>query len=173
MVTNVLTGVGPWTVVWSLNQQTFVQGPVGVGPGPFTNTLVVYPTNTIGATTISNNLFFVTGVTDTASCLQLPKDITGTNTIAVQPLASIAANGFTLRTNDFFLLKDLGGNPATTTSAKITSRTVDNSGNIFLGMSFATGSGSGQSLSNFLYITNHLVLSGAPPWTVTMMEVGR
>ena len=102
-LTNILTGIGPWTNVWSLNGQTYQQvvGSVGA-PGPFTNNLLVYPTNSVGADSASNNLYFVTSLINGDTCSgNEPGDIVGTNTLTINPRPTATLTAFnTTNCND-------------------------------------------------------------------------
>ena len=86
-LTNVLTGIGPWTNVWSLDGQTFQQVVGSVGQaGPFTNSLLVSPTNGVGANTASNNVYYVASLINGDTCSgNQPGDILGTNTLTINP----------------------------------------------------------------------------------------
>src|SRR6185503_1182546 len=53
-LTNILTGLGPWTLVWSSNDQQVVQAITNAVPGPFTNAFVVVPTNTLPNSAFTN-----------------------------------------------------------------------------------------------------------------------
>jgi hypothetical protein len=86
-LTNVLTGLGPWTVVWSSNNVLVTQ-PVNVaGHGPVTNTFTVVPTNT--APNLSyTNIYFVHSVSNNGTlCIgdQTP-DLTGAVDVVINPL---------------------------------------------------------------------------------------
>ena len=86
-LTNVLTGIGPWTNVWSLNGQTYQQVVGSVGQaGPFTNSLLVSPTNSVGANTASNNVYYVASLINGDTCSgNRPGDILGTNILTINP----------------------------------------------------------------------------------------
>ena len=86
-ITNILTGVGPWTVGWFSNGVVVPPQSVGSpGGGPFTYTVKVYPANSFGANTPSNNIYYITSVQDANSCFgNEPGDIRGTNTMVVNP----------------------------------------------------------------------------------------
>ena len=86
-LTNVLTGIGPWTNVWSLDGQTFQQVVGSVGqPGPLTNSLLVFPTNSVGADTASNNVYYVSALINGDTCSGNESgDIVGTNTLTINP----------------------------------------------------------------------------------------
>ena len=86
-LTNVLTGIGPWTNVWSLGGQTFPQVVGSAGQaGPLTNSLLVTPTNSFGANTVSNNIYYISGLFNGNTCSgNLPVDLVGTNIITVNP----------------------------------------------------------------------------------------
>ena len=86
-LTNTLTGNGPWVVVWN---DGLVQTNLSIGAGPSTLNRTVYPTNTFGADSASNNVYYVTNVVDADSCVgNQAGDITGvvTNTIDPRPTA--------------------------------------------------------------------------------------
>jgi hypothetical protein len=92
-LTNLLTGVGPWTVSWNDGVVQTTNGPAG---SPVTLVRTVNPTNSFGVNTVSNNVFYVTNVVDANSCIgNLPGDITGfvTNTINPQPTATVSLIG--------------------------------------------------------------------------------
>jgi hypothetical protein len=79
LLTANLTGIGPWTVAWN-------DGTVQVsnGPAPFTLTHTVFPTNTF-ANAASNNVYYVTTLSDVSCVASQPGDITGTNLVVVNP----------------------------------------------------------------------------------------
>jgi hypothetical protein len=80
-LTNVLTGIGPWTISW--NDGTTVPNVGAAGPGPYTDVRSVLP---IPAGLFpSNNVFFITNVTDADGCVTKTQDIHGTNSITVRP----------------------------------------------------------------------------------------
>ena len=82
-LTYTLTGLGPWTAWW--NDGT-VQTNTSSVAGPTNLTRMVYPTNSFGANTASNNVYFVTTVSNADTCLgNQPGDITGTNVVTVNP----------------------------------------------------------------------------------------
>jgi hypothetical protein len=79
LLTANLTGIGPWTVAWN-------DGTVQVsnGPAPFTLTHTVFPTNMF-ANAASNNVYYVTTLSDVSCLASQPGDITGTNLVVVNP----------------------------------------------------------------------------------------
>ncbi len=82
-ITNLLTGVGVWTVTWNdgLVQYTNVTAGTNV-----TLLRTVSPTNFFGANAASNNIYYITNVMDTNSCFgSQPGDIRGTNSMVVNP----------------------------------------------------------------------------------------
>ena len=82
-ITNTLTGLGPWTVFW--NDGTS-QTTNKVGTGPVTIYYTVYPTNSVGANMASNNVYYVTAVSNADTCIgNQPGDITGTYTVTINP----------------------------------------------------------------------------------------
>ena len=77
-LTNNLTGIGPWEVTWN----------DGVTQTNATNILVrtVFPTNSFGANTPSNNVYRVTGIVDVTGCVgDQANDLTGVVTITINP----------------------------------------------------------------------------------------
>jgi hypothetical protein len=89
VLTNVLTGIGPWTVSWN-------DGTVQPASGtpPLTLTRTVFPTNTLPNTAVAN-IYYVTNVTSADTCLgNLPGDILGTNTITINPRPTAALTSF-------------------------------------------------------------------------------
>ncbi|MDR3457078.1 MAG: hypothetical protein P4N60_06500 [Verrucomicrobiae bacterium] len=114
VLTNVLTGIGPWTNVWSLDGQPFTQVAGGAGPGPFTNILQVHPTNSLGATVASNNVYYLTAVINADTCSgNLPGDLVGVVTNVINP-APLAPTGPAPVTNA--LTSPLQVNPTLTVS---------------------------------------------------------
>ena len=95
-LTNVLTGLGPWTVYWTDGFTNFTQVVNIDAAGPFTNTLTIPnaifdPTN-LFANFSTNHYYWITSVVDSnllstfdPSCASLPSDITGTNLVVVNP----------------------------------------------------------------------------------------
>jgi hypothetical protein len=80
VLTNILTGIGPWTVYW--NDGT-VQVATGSAPQLLMRT--VFPTNPL-LNAASNNVYYVTNITGANTCVgNLPGDIIGTNTIVINP----------------------------------------------------------------------------------------
>ena len=89
VLTNTLTGIGPWVVTWNDGYTQTTNVSLGS-----TQTLVrtVYPTNSFGANTVSNNVYYVTTVSNADSCIgNLPGDIIGavTNTVNPRPTATL------------------------------------------------------------------------------------
>jgi hypothetical protein len=103
-LTNVLTGIGPWTNVWSVDGQTAQQVAGSVGQaGPITNTYVVYPTNSFGANTPSNNVYYLAGIVNGDTCSgNQAGDITGTNTVVInpRPTSVLTSPAWTTNCND-------------------------------------------------------------------------
>jgi photosystem II stability/assembly factor-like uncharacterized protein len=60
-LTNTLTGIGPWVVTWN---DGLVQTNTSTGTGPAILTRTVYPTNSFRANSASNNVYFVTVVSN-------------------------------------------------------------------------------------------------------------
>jgi hypothetical protein len=82
VLTDVLTGIGPWMVSW--NDGT-IQTVSQSGPGPVILMRTVFPTNTTLNSAVTN-IYYVTNVTSADTCLgNLPGDIIGTNTIVINP----------------------------------------------------------------------------------------
>jgi len=88
-LTNTLTGIGPWTVYWN---DGYVQTTnAGLGNAA-TLIRTVYPTNSFKANVASNNVYFVTVVSNADSCSgNQAGDITGvvTNTVNPRPTAAL------------------------------------------------------------------------------------
>jgi len=82
-ITNILTGIGPWTIAWN---DAFTE-TVGSGPGPFTNARPVIPFDPF-ANNFSNNVFYIMSVSNADTCVANTGDITGTNIIRVNPLST-------------------------------------------------------------------------------------
>ncbi|MGH9615009.1 MAG: hypothetical protein ACRD4P_18245, partial [Bryobacteraceae bacterium] len=81
-LTNVLHGLGPWTVTWN---DGLVQTQPAAGGGPVLLTRTIIPTNTV-FNAPSNNTFFVSGISNADTCVgNLPGDIVGTASIWVNP----------------------------------------------------------------------------------------
>ena len=92
-ITNILTGIGPWTVNWLSNNAAVTQ-TVGSGPGPFPLIMTVYPTNSFGANAASNNIYYIASLSDSNSCFgNEPGDIRGTNTVMVNPRPCVQVYG--------------------------------------------------------------------------------
>ena len=154
-ITNTLTGFGPWTVLW--NDGT-PQTVTNIGFGSAQLIRGVYPTNAFGVNTRSNNIYYLTNVTDANSCVgNQTGDIQGTNTITVNPLPTatltIGTNGFASR------------------DANTKLRTDSNNGEINVHVGFGTPSNPSIP-TNFLYVTAKATLTGIAPWTVTWSKVG-
>src|SRR5665213_2156053 len=89
VLTNTLTGLGPWIVTWNDGVK---QTNTSVGAGPMTLNRTVYPTNQFGAEVASNNVYYVANVVDASGCAgNQPGDISGvvTNTINPRPTATM------------------------------------------------------------------------------------
>jgi hypothetical protein len=91
-LTNVLTGIGPWTNTWYLagvtNQQ--VVGAAGQA-GPYTNIQAVYPTNSFTANTPSNNVYHLLSVYNGDTCGgNEPGDVVGAVTNTVNPTLMVS-----------------------------------------------------------------------------------
>src|SRR5262249_48123933 len=85
-VTNLLTGLGPWTVMWNdgTNQTVGTEGQLG--PVQLART-VLYPTNFFKANEQHTNVYFVTNVIGYSGCLANPSlgDITCRVELVVNP----------------------------------------------------------------------------------------
>jgi hypothetical protein len=80
-LTNTLTGIGPWTIFWNDGTTQTANGS-----GPLTLTRTVFPTNSVGANTVNDNIYYVTMVTNNDNCIgNQPGDVTGTNHIFINP----------------------------------------------------------------------------------------
>ena len=92
-LTNVLTGLGPWTLLWSSNGQQVLQPVTNEVPGPFTNTFAVIPTNTLPDSAFTN-IYYVLAISNNATTCQgsQPGDIIGTNSVIVDPTAAPPTN---------------------------------------------------------------------------------
>jgi hypothetical protein len=91
-LTNTLTGLGPWTVLWNDGYSQTTNASLGSSA---TLIRTVYPTNSFGANVASNNVFFVTAVSNADSCMgNLPGDITGVVTNAINPRPTAALLSF-------------------------------------------------------------------------------
>jgi len=76
-VTNVLTGIGPWTVVWSSNSVSVTQAVAVAASGPYTNMFQVTPTNTFLDSSYTNIYFVLSVSNNGTTCIgNQPADIT-------------------------------------------------------------------------------------------------
>lgn len=80
-LTNILTGIGPWTIYWNDGTSQSLAGL----QGPTNLLRTVYPTNSFGANVVSNNVYYVTNVAETNSFNANPSGISGVVTNAVNP----------------------------------------------------------------------------------------
>jgi hypothetical protein len=81
VLTDTLTGIGPWTVIWN-------DGTIQVtnGTGPLVLKRTVFPTNSVGANVANNNVYYVSSVANADTCIgNQPGDISGTNHILINP----------------------------------------------------------------------------------------
>ena len=93
ILTNILTGIGPWTVSW--NDGT-LQSVSQSGPGPVKVTRTVFPTNTLPNTAVAS-IYYVTNVTSADTCIgNLPGDLIGTNTIVINPRPTASLTSLSL-----------------------------------------------------------------------------
>ena len=93
ILTNVLHGLGPWTVTWN---DGLVQTQPTVGGGPVLLTRTIIPTNTV-FNAPSNNTFFVSGISNADTCVgNLPGDIIGTASVWVNPRPTASMATFTV-----------------------------------------------------------------------------
>lgn len=160
-LTNTLTGLGPWTVIW--NDGT-VQTASGFGPVILTRTVI--PTNNF-ANTGSNSVYYVTVVTNADMCIgNQPGDITGTNLISINPLPTVT---LTVATNDFFVSTNGMGTGLLETVTNVTSTGY----NLTVGFQYLQGGAITKLPSQTLSITNHLAFSGLGPWMVVLSDGSR
>ncbi|HTB84907.1 MAG TPA: hypothetical protein VK742_14720 [Candidatus Sulfotelmatobacter sp.] len=94
-ISNILTGVGPWTVVWSDGLNSYTQA-VGSGAGPFPYTLqlpagALNPTNQF-ANASSNFTYTITSVSTPGSC---SGSSAGSDLILVNPRPTAVVSGST------------------------------------------------------------------------------
>lgn len=87
-LTNILTGLGPWTVYWTDGFTNYTQVVTVPEAGPYTNTLAI-PNSAFNPTNVflnasTNHYYWVTLVTD-SNCVSGVGDLAGTNMIAVNP----------------------------------------------------------------------------------------
>ncbi|HTR42292.1 MAG TPA: hypothetical protein VMH87_11815 [Pseudomonadales bacterium] len=158
-LTNTLTGIGPWTVLW--NDGT-VQTTNGAGPLVLTRS--VTPT-TSSANAASNNVYFVTMVTnDVDTCIgNQAGDITGTAQFLINPLPTVT---LTITTNDF----GLSTNGVATGLLESISQPSSTSYGLIVGFQ-ALQNGSPYTISNqTLSVTNHLTFTGIGPWAVVLSD---
>jgi hypothetical protein len=101
-VTNVLTGIGPWTVQWNDGTNQTVGTPGQGGPVMLSRT-VVYPTNIFGANGPHTNVYFVTNVSDYWSCQASVglTDIVGRVELILNPRPTVTLITTNLATNLF------------------------------------------------------------------------
>jgi hypothetical protein len=162
-ITNVLSGFGPWTITWSSNGQSVVQFATNLangGVGPYTNTFDVYPLNIAGPNAATTNVYFISNIVDTSSCLSnFPGDILGTNIVVVNPIPTLT---LTVGTNDFASRRKLSSSTTRTVSVS-----TNGLGVFFVQTAF-------KNSTNTLFITNHLQLTGPSPLTnvVILQEIG-
>jgi hypothetical protein len=101
-LTTVLTGLGPWTVVWSSNGVPVTQVVNQAIAGPYIDTFIVVPTNTF-LNSAFTNVYFVSSISnDDTTCIgNLPKDITGVDMVLVNPRPTSTLGSFnTVTCND-------------------------------------------------------------------------
>ncbi len=159
-LTNVLTGIGPWTVVW--NDGTIQTAPQ-TGPGPVNLTRTVVPTNSF-ASVASNNVYYVTIVTNADMCQgNVAGDILGTNIITVNPLPTVT---LTITTNDFAL----STNGVATGLLESVGQLSGTSYKLIAGFQYLQN-GNPKAIGNqTLSVTNHLTFTGIGPWTVVVSD---
>ena len=93
IMTNTLTGIGPWTIYWNDGSS---QAATNVGAGPVTLKRTVHPTNSYAANVASNNVYYVTGVSNADTCVgNLDGDIAGTNILTINPRPTAIVSGST------------------------------------------------------------------------------
>ena len=157
-LTNTLTGIGPWTVVWN-------DGTIQTtnGTGPLISTRDVTPT-TSSANAASNNVYFVTVVTNTDTCIgNQPGDITGVAQFLINPLPTVT---LTITTNDFAL----STNGIATDLLESISQPGGTSYNLVVGFQ-ALQNGNPYTISTqTLSVTNHLAFTGIGPWAVILSD---
>ena len=85
--TNTLTGIGPWTVIWN---DGYTQTITTNLDSPAILTRTVVPSDP-SLNTFSNNVFFVTVVSNADTCLgNQPGDISGTSTVRINPRPTVS-----------------------------------------------------------------------------------
>jgi hypothetical protein len=159
-LTNILTGIGPWTVFW--NDGTIQT--TNFGSGPLTLTRNITPT-TSSANAASNNVYFVTMVTNGIdTCIgNQPGDITGTNHFLINPLPTVT---LAITTNDFAL----STNGVATGLLESIRQTAGTSYSLVVGFQFLQN-GNPHTISNqTLSVTNHLTFTGIGPWAVMLSD---
>jgi hypothetical protein len=157
-LTNMLTGIGPWTVVW--NDGT-IQTTNGAGPLALIRN--VTPT-TSSPNAASNNVYFVTIVTNADTCIgNQPGDITGINNFLINPLPTVT---LTIKTNDFAL----STNGIATGLLESVNQPGGTSYNLVVGFQ-SLQNGNPYTISNqTLSVTNHLTFTGIGPWAVMLSD---
>ncbi|HWY32350.1 MAG TPA: hypothetical protein VNX46_16425 [Candidatus Acidoferrum sp.] len=101
-ITNVLSGIGPWTVYWTNGVGGLVQSVTNSAPGYFTNTLAL----TSGMFGLSNpdknqavtNYYWVAqlvseNLNDGYACTNWAGDLIGTNAVVIDPLPTSTTGG--------------------------------------------------------------------------------
>ena len=180
-ITNILTGIGPWTVTWSSNGVAMTYTNLGIGPGPYTNRLAVYPTNSLlGGNWVSNNIYYISSVQDANTCYgEESGDILGTNDIYVYPLPTAT---LAVSTQDIASIV-VYTNPLSVVSTNIlligiteksaSGLIITNNARTKFSFSYAVGfiKDVTVNLTNItLYATNHISLTGVGPWSVVLSD---
>jgi hypothetical protein len=98
LFTNILTGLGPWTVYWTDGFTNYTQRINVNAAGPYTNYWVIpngifNPTN-IFSNTFTNHYYWVTSVAD-SNCNSSAGDMMGTNLVTVYPRPTAIVSGTT------------------------------------------------------------------------------
>jgi hypothetical protein len=157
ILTDTLTGIGPWVVTW--NDGTMQTNSQIAGPATLLRT--VSPTNLL-ANAASNNVYYVTSVAD-STCTAQSEDITGTNLIIINPLPTAT---LTISTNDFAV----STNGVSSGLLETVSNPSGSTYNLTVGFQYLQNGAPGAVTSQTLSVTNHLTFTGIGPWTVVLSD---
>lgn len=152
-LTNTLTGLGPWNILWNDDTIQVVLG----SSGPVVLTRTVFPTNSIGANAVSNNVYYVKSVSNANTCSgNQPGDIMGTNHIVINPrptakLLTVAVTNCDLGTS-YTLTNTLTGiGPWTVLWNDGTAQTTNGAGPLVLTRNVTPTTSSANAASNNVY----------------------
>jgi hypothetical protein len=157
-LTNTLTGIGPWIVTWN---DGLVQTNSQIA-GPATLPRIVSPTNAL-ANAASNNVYYVTLLSDSTCVASAPGDIIGTNSIVINPLPTVT---LTISTNDFVVSTNGVSSGLLETVSNPSGLTY----NLTVGFQYLQNGVPVPLTSQTLSVTNHLAFTGIGPWTVVLAD---